>query len=89
MVLARTGSSCTWVFEARHGWMDSFSETASEFSGNNYCERFSLDGQMRLWVELEGFWPVLEVVLFLFWTGIKWTMTLLREVLYLKTFLQT
>lgn len=83
--MARTGASCTWVFEAR--WTDSFSGTASEFSGNNYCEHFCLDGQARLRVELEGFWPVWEII-FLFWTGIKWTSTLLREVLYLKTFLQ-
>lgn len=38
-------------------------------------------------VELEGFQPVWEMVTFLFWTGIKWTLTLLREVLYLETFL--
>lgn len=67
---------------------DSFREAASEFSGNNDCEHFSLDGQARLRVELEGFRPVWEMVTFLFWTGIKWTLTLLREVLYLKTFLQ-
>lgn len=67
--------------------MDGFSEAASEFSGNNSCEQLSLDGQTRLMVELEGFQPVWKTVTFLFWTGIKWTLTLLREVLYLETFL--
>lgn len=78
--MARTGASCTWVVEARQRWTV-FGKMASEFSGISYCEHFSLNREewnLKIFSQFGK--------RFLFWTGIKWTLTLLREVLYRKIF---